>query len=76
MPFANADTFVIVGLFAALTKPLGPVKLIIPPLAVKVKFPPTQTGELLTKPGVGLLTTVTLALAEAVQPNADVTVTV
>jgi hypothetical protein len=65
-----------VGLFAALTKPLGPVKLITPPLAVNVKLPPTQTGALLSKLAVGVFITVTLDTAEFVQPAALVTVTV
>ena len=76
MPFAKAVIFVIVGFVNALTKPFGPVKLTVPPLAVKVNELPIQTGELLNKTAVGVFTTVTLEVAVAVHPKAEVTVTV
>ena len=76
MPFANALTGLIVGFDDTAKNPLGPVKLIVPPVAVNVNAPFKQTGELEFKTGTGKLTTVTLEVADAVQPDAVVTVTV
>jgi len=46
----------------------------MPPLEVRFKVPPVQTGLLLPAVAVGAAFTVTLAVAVAVQPLASVTV--